>query len=358
MTNNDLQAELNRLLPGEEPQVADAREKALTDYLDHQRKDGSFAIRALNLTGGLIATITLIGFMALGGLFDSRLSIFVVGLLLSGGAFMLNRSKAGLLAEAFTVALSVTGAILLLVALDYDSVNEQMICLAGAVLSLLYLAIIENKIVAFLATLATGFSLLSFTILAEWHFFIHLFLAAHALLLAIFFLRESHFLTLSPALTRRYLPMRAGLSISFLIAAVYLGKQFWWSEEVLEQHYVASCVIIPLVLFVAYGQLKKFKVVGTKKWLYLGGLTLLLLPTIFAPAIAAALLLLLLAFVVGSRILTVIAAAAMIYLIGQYYYDLHLTLFTKSMVLMASGVLLLLAYGFLHPKLVNHEDAH
>ncbi len=358
MTNNDLQAELNRLLPGAEPHVVEAREKALTDYQDHQGKDASGSIRALNLAGGLIATITLIGFMALGGLLDSRLSILVVGLLLSGGAFLLNRSEAGLLAEAFTVALSATGGIMLLVAFGYDAVSEQMTCLAGAVLSLLFLAIIDNKIVAFLATLAAGFSLLIFTILAEWHFFTHLFLAAHAVLLTLFFLRESHFLTLGPALARRYLPMRAGMAISFLIAAVYLGKQFWWSDEVVVQHYIASCVIIPLVLFVAYGQLSKFKVVGTKKWLYLGGLTLLLLPTIFAPAIAAALLLLLLAFAAGSRSLTVIAAAAMIYVIGQYYYDLHLTLFTKSMVLMASGVLLLAAYGFLHPKLVNHEDAH
>ncbi len=358
MTNNDLQAELNRLLPVAEAGATDAHGEVLTEFQEHQRKDGSFAIRALNLLGGLIATITLIGFMALGGLFDSRLSIFVVGLLLSGVAFMLNRSKAGLLAEAFTVALSVTGGILLLVAFGYDNVDERTICLAGAVLSLLFLAIIDNKIVSFLATLAAGFSLLTFTILAEWHLLTHLFLAAHAVLLTIFFQNESRLLTLSPALSRRYSPMRAGLAISFLLAAVYLGKQFWWGEEIMQQHYVASWVIIPLVLFVAYGQLRKFGVVGPQQWLYLGGLTLLLLPTLFAPAIAAALLLLLLAFVAGSRALTVIAAAAMIYLIGQYYYDLHLTLFTKSMVLMVSGVLLLVAYGFLHPKLVNHEDAH
>lgn len=358
MTNNDLEAELSRLLPGAEPGATGAREKVLTDYLDLQRADSSFAIRTLNLSGGLIATITLIGFMALGGLFDSRLSIFVVGLLLSGLAFMLNRSRAGLLAEAFTVALSVTGGVMLLVSFGYDNFDERTVCLAGAALSLLFLAIIDNKIVSFLATLAGGISLLTFTILAEWHLFTHLFLAAHGVLLTLFFQKESHLLTFTPALSRRYLPVRAGLAISFLLAAVYLGKQFWWSEEVVRQHYVASCVIIPLVLFVAYGQLRKFRVIGQRQWLYLGGLTLLLLPTLFAPAIAAALLLLLLSFIAGSRALTVIAAAAMIYLIGQYYYDLHLTLFTKSMVLMASGVLLLVAYGFLHPKLVNHEDAH
>jgi len=353
MTNNDLQTELNRLLP-----AAEGREEILRDYLEEQSKDGSAAIRALNLAGGLIATITLIGFLALGGLFDSRASVLVVGLLLSGGAFALNRSSAGLLAEAFTVALSVTGGIMLLVAFGYDFYSERMTCLAGFALSVIFLVVIDNKIVAFLATFAAGISLLIWAILADWQFLTHLFLGLHAVMLTLVFLGESRLLTLTSGLTRRYPFIRDGLAMSFLMAAIYHGRQYWWSEEVMVQQYVASCIIIPLVLFVAYRQLSKFSIGGGSKWAYLAGLALLLSPTIFAPAIAAAMLLLLLAFSAGTRSLTAIAAAAMIYAIGQYYYDLHLTLFTKSVVLMVSGALLLAAYGFLHPKLIHHEDAH
>ncbi|MEM9526442.1 MAG: DUF4401 domain-containing protein, partial [Bacteroidota bacterium] len=76
---------------------------------------------------------------------------------------------------------------------------------------------------------------------------------------------------------------------------------------------------------------------------------------LLAPAAAPTLLILLLSFGTGYRLGTAIGALALVYFLGQYYYDLNLTLLTKAYVLLVSGALLLAAYKWLQPKLSTDE---
>jgi|GEM_PF-2926156 len=48
---------------------------------------------------------------------------------------------------------------------------------------------------------------------------------------------------------------------------------------------------------------------------------------------------------------TALAVVALLYFITRHYYDLNLTLLTKSLVMMISGVLFLTAYLILRKKL-------
>jgi hypothetical protein len=62
---------------------------------------------------------------------------------------------------------------------------------------------------------------------------------------------------------------------------------------------------------------------------------------------SATLVLLALAYTLGSRILAAIGALLEIYFIWTFYWDLDELLLTKSIILMAAGVVLLLCYGLL-----------
>ena len=67
----------------------------------------------------------------------------------------------------------------------------------------------------------------------------------------------------------------------------------------------------------------------------------LLLP----PGGSAALVILVLAFILGDRALAVIGILLQIYFVPRFYYDIELSLLTKSWLLMAVGVLILAAYA-------------
>jgi uncharacterized membrane protein len=102
-----------------------------------------------------------------------------------------------------------------------------------------------------------------------------------------------------------------------------------------------------------------FKVLNINKTQHKVGIYIatvfVLLPTVFSPAISGAILLILLSFYVNYKTGLVLGVAAFLYFISQYYYDLNLTLLTKSILLFSSGVLFIALYLFTHKKLTTNE---
>ncbi len=72
----------------------------------------------------------------------------------------------------------------------------------------------------------------------------------------------------------------------------------------------------------------------------------LTLGAIMPPGGSAVLLIIVLAYVLGSRLLAVAGVLLEAYYLSRFYYDLEFTLLTKSMMLVAAGVLLLVLWAF------------
>ncbi|MCP4073672.1 MAG: DUF4401 domain-containing protein [Hyphomicrobiales bacterium] len=72
----------------------------------------------------------------------------------------------------------------------------------------------------------------------------------------------------------------------------------------------------------------------------------LTLGAIMPPGGSAVLLIIVLAYVLGSRLLAVAGILLEAYYLSRFYYDLEFTLLTKSMMLVAAGVLLLVLWAF------------
>lgn len=87
------------------------------------------------------------------------------------------------------------------------------------------------------------------------------------------------------------------------------------------------------------------------------GLMLMLSVTFYySPSVLAALLVLLLGIERHNRILIPLAIFSLIYAIGRYYYQLDLTLLHKSLLLMGSGLILLVA-GVMTYRQGRHDHA-
>jgi uncharacterized membrane protein len=331
------------------------RDALLHDFHEDQEHEGTLAMKILSIIGAFMATGFFIGFTFLLDV-NSEVTLQIMGAtMLVGGYFFCRRDFLGIMGEAFGVALVVCGYPLLLVGFADLVPNESGMALFALVLAGVILFLMENSIIAFLATVMMGGCLIFLAHDGYDRFGAHLYVGLVAIALTLWVQFEARLLKASELLSRRYDGIRTGLILALLIGAGYLSDFRFMMDLPRLPNWYASVALVPLTLWLAYTLLQRFGVAATERWLYLVGLLTLLLPTIFAPALSATLLCLLLAWRAGHRTGTVLAVLALIYFISRYYYDLNLTLLTKSIILSATGSLFLVAWALLRKKISLHE---
>ncbi|MEM9259101.1 MAG: DUF4401 domain-containing protein, partial [Bacteroidota bacterium] len=331
------------------------QEELLEDFRTERREEHSFAMRALNLFGGLLAVIALIGFFFVAGLIESTASFFVLGTLLYAGAAILDRSATAMFIQSVVVALVTVGSIFLLIGFSENAAQDETVTVLGFLLSLGTLALFRNPIVTFLSTFGACISVLILLTLYQEMFLVHLYVGLVGVACFLLVYWEDWIASQGGWITRKYSAVRLGLIGGLVLGSLYVGNRYWWVEEPSLFNGYAALMIIPLLLVFCWRELRRTDRNHQPKPAYLIGVAILLLPTLLAPAAAPTLLILLLSFGTGYRLGTAIGALALVYFLGQYYYDLNLTLLTKAYVLLVSGALLLAAYKWLQPKLSTDE---
>lgn len=340
-----LQAGVNRPLTIDEPAL-------MKNFRHDQEHEGSLGMKILSILGAFLATIFFLGFVLVAGIYESSEGLTVTGLVLLTTSYVLSRPKyAGLIADAFSVSFATCGYIMVIVGLMEPLSGEQGVAMAGVILAGIMLMLYENSIIAFLTTV-TAAAWLLFLITDDWGTAgAHCYVGISAILLTTWFLSEGTLLKASALVNRRYTSIRTGLIFAVLLGAYYLSDFRWWMAMEREPNWYVSLLLIPLVGLVSWQILHQHVKKPGERIAYLLGVLTLLLPTVFAPAICAALLVLILSWHSGYQTGAVIAVLGLVYFVSRYYYDLNLTLFTKSMILAASGVLFLIAYRTLHHKI-------
>jgi hypothetical protein len=352
MSEQQLHNELELLTSNSKRPLQVDEAALLTDFRHDQEHEGSLGMKILSILGAFLATLFFLGFIFVAEIYESSAGLVITGLILLGASFFLSRPKyAGLISDAFSVSFASCGYVLLLVGLAEPFDAERGVMLVGAGIAGIILALHDNRIVTFLATVTAAGCLL-YIIATDWESAgVHVYVGVTAGLLTIWFLFEGALLKASSILNRRYNGIRTGLIFALLMGAYYLSDFRWWMELEREPNWYVSLLLIPLTGVVAWQVIKQFVKTQKERTIYLVGVFALLLPTVFAPAICAALLVLILSWRSGYRTGTAIAIIALIYFVSRYYYDLNLTLLTKSYVLSGSGMLFLIAYRVLHHKI-------
>ncbi|GAB3414350.1 DUF4401 domain-containing protein [Niabella aquatica] len=355
MRNKDHIEELLDYLQTTQEKELRYNKEAIESAYQKSNDDQSLIIKILSVLGGLLASLALLGFLFIAGLYRSNPGLLIFGALCIVGAVWINKKHDKIIIDTLSVSFFIIGFILLGLGMGGLKITGTTISIAFILIAFLSLSIVPHYILSFLAVLIINGSILTLIILNKAYDLIHIYVAALALAVAYLFLKESKIITAGKALARLYAPARAGLILSFLAGLVFLGKKDLVPVSP-DYIWLSSVIIIAAILYLIFILFSMLNITRAqhKTVIYIFAV-LILLPSALSPAIPGAVLIILLGFLVNYTTGFVLGIIAFIYFIAQYYYDLHFTLLTKSVLLLLTGVFFISLYLFTHKKLTTNE---
>ena len=356
MSNKEnIQEILDYLQTTEDESLNFDNEAIVTAY---QKNNGmqSLAIKILSVFGGILASFAFLGFLLIAGLYNSKIGLLIVGIIFISSAIYTSKIyDKKIILDTIIISFFIIGFLLLGFAFVSMDMNKNIICVLFIIIAFLSIVIAQNYILSFISTLIISGSTLSLILLNDSYDLIHIYIAIFVAIITYFFLKEAKIITTNNTLSRLYNSIRAGLSFSFLAGLAFVGKK-GLLPIANDYTWLSSIVTISAIIYLLHNL---FNILDINKTQHKIGIYIFavftLLPTAFSPAISGAILLILLSFYVNYKTGLVLGIIAFIYFISQYYYDLNLTLLTKSILLFSSGVLFIVLYLFTYKKSTTNE---
>ncbi|UKB83374.1 DUF4401 domain-containing protein [Chryseobacterium sp. MEBOG06] len=317
---------------------------------DHQ----SLAVKILSIFGGILASLAFLGFLLIAGLYDSTAGLLISGTIGITAGIFINKAYDKIIIDTISVSSYIIGFALLTFSLAKLELNDNVISLICILIAALSLVIVQSYIIVFISVLIINGGILALIVGNHSFGMIHLYTSFQAILLTAVFLKEARIISWNPAFSKLYNPVRIALIFSFLAGLSCMGNDY---IEVSRDYLWISSVII--IFSIMYTLSRVFEVLNISQTTQKTGIYIvtaaLLLPTILSPAISGAILIILLSFLVNYKTSLAIGIIAFIYFVSRYYYDLHFTLLTKSILLFSSGILFLGLYLLTRKKLTSNE---
>ncbi|MFY1047861.1 DUF4401 domain-containing protein [Chryseobacterium sp. GP-SGM7] len=330
-------------------------------YKAYEKSDNhqSLAIKILSIFGGIMASCLFVGFLFITGIYDSELGLLILGIfLIIFGAFI-TKVTDNILLDTLSISAYIIGFILLGVGLVQMETDENLVSIIFILIATSALLIVRSYLISFISVLIICGGFLFLIISNKSFDLIHIYISLLAVILTFMYLKESKLITFNKSFLQLYDSVRIALIFCFLAGLYLLGKNYrvdYLAEHTFGNFWISSVVIILAILYVISHLFEMLNIKKSEQKYGIYALSvLMLLPTIFAPSISGAILIILLSFLVNYKTSLVIGVVAFVYFVSQYYYDLHYTLLTKSIVLFCSGVLFLGLYFLTHKKLSSDE---
>ncbi|PIF47498.1 uncharacterized protein DUF4401 [Chryseobacterium sp. 52] len=325
-------------------------------FADYQKNNShqSLAIKILSIFGGILASLSFVGFLLLAGLYDSGSGLLIFGTLSIIGGVFINKIYDKTIIDTISVSSYIIGFVLLAIGLFKMDMNENTVSLLFIMIAIAALFIVRSYIIIFISVLIMSGAFLTLIASSKSFDVIHVYTSFLAIIVTVLFLQEAKIISVNRAFSKLYNPVRIGLIFSFLAGLVFLGHDF--IEVSGEYLWISSVVIILLIMYVLSRIFELLNISSMQQKAGIYSVSLLILSTtILSPAISGAILIILLSFLVNYKTSLAIGIIAFIYFVAQYYYDLHFTLLTKSILLFSSGILFLGLYLLTHKKLTSNE---
>jgi hypothetical protein len=322
----------------------------------HAQNRASLAIKVLTILGGLLGTSTFLGFFVAAGLYDSPVSMLVVGVMLLIGAEWLIKVKKDATIDSIGVALTIAGYFMLGIGVQQVTHSNTAVASVLGLVAVLLLIFSESKICVFISVLVLAGSLLSLLFILKVAYLVHGLTAALGALLTYISLNEAKLIATYHRLNLMYSPIRIGVVFSLALTLGLTVHQKFLSANI-GHLWISSMVLIIFVLILLTNVLKHTTIIRskTKAICYACG-AVLLVPFILTPSVPGALLILLSSFYMGNKFGFWVGLLALVYFIVLYYYDLNMTLLAKSGIMIASGLLFLGVFVLLNRYLKSYAD--
>ena len=325
----------------------------------YQKNNGtqSLAIKILSVFGGILASWVFWGFIIVAELYESETVSMILGVILFASAiYMSKKFDRKIIFDTIIVSLFISGFILIGFAFDSMDMNKNTICILSIIIAFLSIFITQKYIISFISTLIISGNILGLILLNSSYDFIHIYIAVFVAVITYFFLNEAKIISANNILSKLYNPIRTGLIFSFVAGLTFVGIR-WLHFVSYNFIWLSSIATICAVIYLFHNNLFEIFKINKRqhKILIYIFIILVLLPTAFSPAISGTILLILLSFYVNYKTGLVLGIISFIYFISQYYYDLNLTLLTKSILMFSSGIIFLIIYLFTSKKLMTNE---
>ncbi|QQT25929.1 DUF4401 domain-containing protein [Sphingobacterium spiritivorum] len=330
-------------------------EEAIIASYQKNRSVESLPIKILSIFGGLLASLAFVGFLFISGLYDSGIALIILGLICIVAAILVNKKSDKIILDTVTVLFYIIGFLLMTMGFNEFKIGDSYILLLFVFIASCSLIIVHNYILSFISILIINGCIFGLILTNDVYNLIHIHISVLTGLVSYIILNEAKIITNSKALCRLYKPLRAGLIFSFLVLLIFLGKRGMIALSP-EYTWLSSVIIFLAIIYLMLKLSDTLHVVNVVQRAVICILSILvLLPTVWSPAISGAILIILLSFYVNYKTGMIVGVIAFIYFISQYYYDLNFTLLTKSMLLISSGILFLALYLFTRKSLTKHE---
>lgn len=315
------------------------------------------AIKVLSIFGGLLTTLIFLAFMALAGFYDQYEIILWMGAIFICLAIGLNKIFNLLIIDTSVISMYIIGFCLLGFALMQHDFTGNEVCLCFIGIALAALIIAQNFVLSFVSVLLINGCLITLILVNRHADLMHLYNAGNTLLLMFLLLFEAKALRMGRIVSRLYNPLRTALIFSLLGGLFFISREWWMEPGLLAgQAWLSSCVTIAALLYVLVRVLKAFGRTARKDYLVACAASIpVLLGLALLPAVAGSILIMLACFLVNYKTGLVIGIMAFIYFIVQFYYDLSLTLLTKSLVLSGTGIVFTLCFVLVQLKWKSDE---
>ncbi len=328
-------------------------ELAFKTTINAREKEPSLASKILILIGAIVAGAFFFGSLAINGLLNAPLGMLMLSLLMFGLALFteLKLSK-NVATNAFNLVFYIIAFSTLGASLYWFEINDNINILILIILWLGVLAFSKNYISTFSATIGVNFLIFFWIVINRNYDLLNAHAIALALISFILFKNEAFFIKLPENIRRMFLPLRSALIIALVYVLSTIGFNHL-AEFYLSYTRITGIVLLFLIAYVLYqtnisGVEKKTRVQQTIIAF------ILLAPLILAPAVLGGLFVTLLCFRANYRTGFVLGILCSLYFIGQFYYDLKLTLFYKSILMLSTGTLFLTIQYILHKN--NYFD--
>ena len=319
------------------------------------QKHNNLTIQAVSIIGGILTAIFFLGFLALARILRSDTSCLIAGSILILTTLTISRIVIRSFLDAMNITLYIAGCVLVGFGMN-ENINILLTSLMG--ISILTFLLSRGFILPFLSVILFNISLFG-EIAHVFSSFYPLQIAVVPILAAFLFtnLFEIKLFERTGNYYSKYRAFHAGLFISSIVSLGGLSISYLILET---NNWLVFCILSVCIwiglLMMVQRIMEVMKVNNPVNQVAIYILCIVIcLPTVFAPYLSGSLLLILVCFHYGYKAECAASLLLFIYAVSKYYYDLNLSLLTKSITLFFIGVALITAWYFFTQKRTRHE---
>lgn len=299
-------------------------------------------VSALIAVSAWLSVIPFLAFIFLSHLVEEPISAIIVGFVLLIGSVILHNSKGHILfLDQLSLALNLTGQVLLIVGIASENKDVVTVCLAILFMEMLLIQMYSDHILRFLSVLIATVAVLVLIYDFKLYQGIHILIVLIAMGAVWFWIREASHLTdkvmaslHQPLAYAFIIALQMILLLSILPNSKFIPPVTWW-------HSSFSLTILLLALEYYILRSNNITTFSMNTYTILAGTLLVALLLYQSPGIIASLIVLVLGLQRGNRVLIGLALVFLSIFLIAYYYYLDITLLMKSISLMSAGLVLL-----------------